>query len=90
MGARPQAGWREPSSTHLASLASFSSFTLETFGFRSTRKLNAKRSNMFGFQGPQLVLISPPRPWYGRPVRPTIKPPRALLSGKLDLEVIAN
>lgn len=43
---------------------------------------------MFGLQGPQLVLISPPRPWYGRPVRPTIKPPRALLTGSLDLEVI--
>ena len=38
-------------------------------------------------QGPQLVLISPPRPWFGRPVRPTIEPPRALLSGTLDLEV---
>ena len=49
-----------------------------------------QRSNMFGFQGPQLVLISPPRPWYGRPVRPTIEPPRALLSGNLDLEVIAS
>jgi len=40
-------------------------------------------------QGPQLVLISPPRPWFGRPVRPTIKPPRALLSGTLDLEAHA-
>ena len=60
---------------------------LDTGGdFKSLKQ----RSNMFGFQGPQLVLISPPRPWYGRPVRPTIKPPRALLSGKLDLEVIAN
>ena len=49
-------------------------------------KTNWKITHVW-IQGPQLVLISPPRPWFGRPVRPTIEPPRALLSGTLDLEV---
>ena len=41
-------------------------------------------------QGPQLVLLSPPRPWFGRPTRPTTARPRVLKEGRLDMQAHAE
>ena len=40
-------------------------------------------------QGPQVYLLAPPRPWYGRPTRPTTARPRVLQEGLLDLQAHA-